>query len=118
MRKKSQAVIYEEELRQSGIIRVYNSDDYSGDLNLLVSERFLILKAFVRFRGYRKLMSQELDVSIRHLFRLFFMHDLDELFHSEYAHEKANQELNKIRASYPWMFYSDKEFSVKSRGTS
>lgn len=57
-----------------GKIVVYSKESYEGSHNLLKSEKRLLLRAFIKFEGDSKKMSQALEISHTKLLFLLISH--------------------------------------------
>lgn len=57
-----------------GKIVIYSKESYEGSHNLLKSEKRLLLRAFVKFEGDSKKMSQALEISQTRMLFLLLAH--------------------------------------------
>lgn len=61
-------------------IEPYKESDYLGEFNLLLNEKSLIRKAWVRCNGHLLSMSRELEISVRSLRDKIIAHNLSNEF--------------------------------------
>jgi hypothetical protein len=96
--------------RQKGTeenITILSSDNYSGPLNLLVSEKVMLLKSAIKHSGNRAIMARFIGVSLRNIFRLITAHSLDEIINDRKATIILLESLEK---EYPLIFINNDVF--------
>lgn len=62
-------------------LQPYKESDYIGEFNLLLNEKSLIRKAWIRCNGCLLGMSRELEISVRSLRDRIILHNLSNEFY-------------------------------------